>query len=92
LAQLPELLSELFARFLDELIEFGPLHKRHRHGLDPFPQFWKLDHQSGRRKARPDPAATPLVTSNRPILRTLKGCFKIGTSEQIKMTNERISL
>jgi hypothetical protein len=88
LAQLPELLSELFARFLDELIEFGPLHNRHR----PFPQFWKLDHQSGGRKAKPDPAATPVVTSNRPILRTLKGCFKIGTSEQIKMTNERISL
>jgi len=42
------LLSELFARFLDEprdcdssweLVEFGPLHNRHRHGLDPFPQF-----------------------------------------------------
>jgi len=36
------------ARFLDEprdcdssweLVEFGPLHNRHRHGLDPFPQF-----------------------------------------------------
>ncbi len=48
LTQLPELLSELFARFLDEprdcdssweLVEFGPLHNRHRHGLDPFPQF-----------------------------------------------------
>ncbi len=100
LSQLPELSSELFARFLDdpdcdssrELFEFGPLDNRHRHGLDPFPQFQGLDHSSGRRKARPDPVATPVVTSNRPVLRTRKGCFKIGIDEQIKMTNERISL
>jgi hypothetical protein len=67
LSQLPELSSELFARFLDdpdcdssrELFEFGSLHNRHRHVLDPLPQFQGLDHPSGRRKARPDPAATP---------------------------------